>query len=92
VPIPAPGNQLVTLTHVEDVASMLAAVPGNPAAVRQFYNVCSDRAISFNGELELSPFCLHAALVGYVVLCCLLLMTHQSLSKALISQSLTAPA
>ncbi len=26
VPIPAPGIQLVTLTHVEDVASMLAAV------------------------------------------------------------------
>lgn len=26
VPIPAPGMQLVTLTHVEDVASMIAAV------------------------------------------------------------------
>jgi nucleoside-diphosphate-sugar epimerase len=49
VPIPAPGVQLVTLTHVEDVASMLAAVPGNSAAIRQHYNVCSDRAVTFQG-------------------------------------------
>jgi hypothetical protein len=42
--------QLVTLSHVEDVASMLASVPGNPAAIRQYYNVCSDRQISFVGE------------------------------------------
>ena len=50
MPIPVPGDQLVTLSHVEDVASMLAAVPGNPAAVRQYYNVCSDRAVTFTGE------------------------------------------
>lgn len=47
--IPAPGIQLTTLTHVEDVASMLAAVPGNRGAVGQHYNVCSDRCISFVG-------------------------------------------
>jgi hypothetical protein len=29
---------------------MLAAVPGNSAALRQHYNVCSDRSISFVGE------------------------------------------
>jgi len=51
VPIPTPGVQLVTLSHVEDVASMLALVPGNPAAIRQYYNVCSDRQISFTGVL-----------------------------------------
>ncbi|WIA31603.1 hypothetical protein OEZ86_002490 [Tetradesmus obliquus] len=58
VPIPTPGVQLVTLSHmlllvtlshVADVASMLAAVPGNPAAIRQHYNICSDRQISFTG-------------------------------------------
>mmetsp|Transcript_1971 Transcript_1971/g.4448 ORF Transcript_1971/g.4448 Transcript_1971/m.4448 type:complete len:360 (+) Transcript_1971:37-1116(+) len=49
VPIPAPGIQLTTLTHVEDVATMLASVPGNPNAVGQHYNVCSDRCISFVG-------------------------------------------
>ena len=35
VPIPTPGIQLTTLTHVEDVASMLAAVPGNKNAIGQ---------------------------------------------------------
>lgn len=50
VPIPAPGVQLVTLTHVEDAASMLAAVPEHREAAKgQQYNVCSDRAITFVG-------------------------------------------
>ena len=49
MPIPTPGVQLTTLTHVEDVASMLALVPGNQKAVRQMYNVCSDRCITFQG-------------------------------------------
>lgn len=49
VPIPTPGIQLTTLTHVEDVASMLAAVPGNRKAIGQHYNICSDRAITFQG-------------------------------------------
>lgn len=53
--IPTPGVQLVTLSHVEDVASMLASVPGNPAAIRQYYNVCSDRQISFVGECWAVP-------------------------------------
>lgn len=50
VPIPAPGVQLTTLSHVEDVASMLAAVPGNKKAVHQMYNVCSDRCITFQAR------------------------------------------
>jgi nucleoside-diphosphate-sugar epimerase len=49
VPIPAPGIQLVNLTHVEDVASMMAKVPGNSAAVGQHYNVVSERYITFDG-------------------------------------------
>jgi nucleoside-diphosphate-sugar epimerase len=50
VPIPTPGVQLVTLTHVEDAASMLAAVPENAAKANgQQYNVCSDRAVTFVG-------------------------------------------
>ncbi|CAD7703195.1 unnamed protein product [Ostreobium quekettii] len=49
VPLPAPGIQLTSLTHVEDVASMLATVPGNANAVGQEYNVCSDRCITFEG-------------------------------------------
>jgi len=50
VPIPAPGVQLVTLTHVEDAAEMLSLVPSNAAAADgQQYNVCSDRAVTFVG-------------------------------------------
>ncbi|MEW5302673.1 MAG: hypothetical protein WDW36_005434 [Sanguina aurantia] len=49
VPIPGSGVQLTTLSHVEDVAAMLAAVPGNAKAIGQQYNVCSDRCITFSG-------------------------------------------
>lgn len=38
VPIPLHGDQLVTLTHAEDVASMLASVVGNENAVNQVRN------------------------------------------------------
>lgn len=50
VPIPAPGIQLVNLSHVEDLAEMMAAVPGNSAAVKQHFNLASDRAITFDGQ------------------------------------------
>jgi nucleoside-diphosphate-sugar epimerase len=49
VPLPAPGAQLVTLSHVEDLAAALAAVPGNAAAVGQHLNLCADRAITHTG-------------------------------------------
>lgn len=35
VPLPVHGDQLVTLTHAADVASMLASVIGNDGAVKQ---------------------------------------------------------
>jgi len=50
--IPAPGVQLTSVTHVEDVASMLASVIGNKNAIRQHYNVASDRFITFNGLVK----------------------------------------
>ncbi len=49
VPIPGPGVQLTTLSHVEDLAALLATVPGNSAAVKQHFNLCSDRCITFDG-------------------------------------------
>lgn len=49
VPIPAPGVQLVTLSHVEDLASAMAAVVGNEGAKRQHLNLCADRAITLVG-------------------------------------------
>ncbi|CAK0742954.1 hypothetical protein CVIRNUC_001432 [Coccomyxa viridis] len=52
VPIPAPGIQLVSLSHVEDVASLMAKVPGNKAAIGQHYNAASDRYISHDGVVH----------------------------------------
>lgn len=52
VPVPAPGIQLVNLSHVEDLASMLATVPGNAAAVKQEFNLASDRAITLDGVVR----------------------------------------
>ena len=49
MPIPAPGIQLVNLSHVEDLAGMMAAVAGNPAAVKQHFNLASDRFITLDG-------------------------------------------
>lgn len=49
VPVPAPGIQLVTLSHVEDLAEAMAAVVGNDGAKRQHLNLCSDRAITLVG-------------------------------------------
>lgn len=49
MPIPAPGVQLTSLSHVEDLADMMARVPGNWQAVGEHFNLCSDRCISFDG-------------------------------------------
>lgn len=34
---------------MDDVANMLAKVPGNQAAIGQHFNVCSDRCITLDG-------------------------------------------
>lgn len=47
VPIPLHGDQLVTLTHAEDVASMLASVIGNENAVNQVRGSRSTSATVF---------------------------------------------
>ncbi|GAB4816663.1 hypothetical protein N2152v2_003709 [Parachlorella kessleri] len=49
VPIPGPGTQLTSLSHVDDLADMMARVPGNRRAVGQHFNLCSDRCITFDG-------------------------------------------
>lgn len=54
VPIPTPGIQLTSISHVEDLADMLARVPGNKAAVGQHFNLCSDRCITLDGEFLIS--------------------------------------
>lgn len=60
VPIPAPGIQLTSLSHVEDLADMMARVPGNKKAIGEHFNLCSDRCITFDG--------------GCIVACCFFLV------------------
>jgi nucleoside-diphosphate-sugar epimerase len=43
------GIQLTSISHVEDVASMMALAAGNRTALRQHYNACTDRTISLDG-------------------------------------------
>lgn len=52
VPIPGPGIQLTSLSNVEDLAEMMALVPGNRDAVGQHFNLCSDRCITFDGIVK----------------------------------------
>ncbi|GAB5037944.1 chloroplast stem-loop binding protein of 41 kda chloroplastic-like [Nannochloropsis oceanica] len=47
VPLPLSGDQFTTLTHVEDVAALLASVVDNPKAVNQIFNCATDRYITF---------------------------------------------
>jgi nucleoside-diphosphate-sugar epimerase len=52
VPIPSPGVQLTTLSHVEDLAALLASVVGNQKAIGQYYNLVVDRCITFDGIVK----------------------------------------
>lgn len=49
VPIPGNGMALTQLGHVEDLATAMVAVLGNPQAVGQIYNISGARAVSFDG-------------------------------------------
>jgi len=48
LPLPAPGDQLVSLTHIGDVSSLVAATVNNPIAINQGFNCGTDRFISYN--------------------------------------------
>lgn len=52
VPIPVPGIQLTSISHVDDLADMMARVPGNQAAIGQHFNLCVDRCITFEGIVK----------------------------------------
>ena len=39
--------QLVCLTHIEDVCSLIASAIGHPAAIKQVFNCGTDRYIGY---------------------------------------------
>jgi nucleoside-diphosphate-sugar epimerase len=50
-PIPIPGNGLhiTQLGHIQDLASAMVAVLGNPKTIGQIYNISGDRFVTFDG-------------------------------------------
>lgn len=52
-PLPMHGEQLVCLTHVEDVATMIACALGNKNANNQVFNCGTDKYISYKALSQL---------------------------------------
>jgi len=52
VPVPFSGTNLVSLSHVEDLATMIAAAVGKVEAVGQAFNLTSDTPLSHAGIAE----------------------------------------
>lgn len=51
--VPAEGFPFVHLVHVQDVADLMASIPGNPAAIGQIYNVAGAEVTSVTGCITL---------------------------------------
>jgi nucleoside-diphosphate-sugar epimerase len=52
VPIPGDGEQLVALSHVDDVSAIVAASIGNVKAYKQVFNCGTDKYVSYKGLCE----------------------------------------
>ena len=46
------GEQVVALSHVDDVSAIIAAAIGNPKAHKQVFNCGTDKFISYKGLCE----------------------------------------
>ena len=49
IPIPGNGLHFTQFCHVQDLASAMVAVLGNPQALGQIYNISGDRYVTFDG-------------------------------------------
>ena len=49
IPLPLSGDQLVCLTNILDVASLIALTVGNPKAMNEVFNCGTDRYITYKG-------------------------------------------
>lgn len=65
VPLPGDGNQIVSLTHAADVASMVAAALDTAAAKEQVYNCGTDVEVTYSEVVAMV-----AALCGKEVFFC----------------------
>ena len=51
--VPGSGDQLSVVAHAEDVATMMAAAVGNPAANGVIFNAVTNKAVTLNGMVQL---------------------------------------
>ena len=51
--VPGSGDQLSSVTHAEDLATMIAAAVGNDAAAGEIFNCVTTKAVTLNGMAEL---------------------------------------
>ena len=51
--VPGSGDQMSVVAHAEDVATMMAAAVGNPAANGAIFNAVTNKAVTLNGMVEL---------------------------------------
>ena len=49
IPIPLHGDQLLSLTHIEDAAQLVALSIGQPQAMNEVFNCGTDRYITYSG-------------------------------------------
>ena len=49
VPLPLHGEQLLSLTHIDDACQLIARAVGNPSALNQVFNCGTDRYITYSG-------------------------------------------
>jgi len=52
IPLPLHGEQLLSLTHIDDAAALVALAVGHPAALNQVFNCASDRFVTYRGLCE----------------------------------------
>lgn len=52
IALPLHGEQLVSLTHVSDVCSLIASALGHPAALNEVFNCVTDRVVGYRSLAE----------------------------------------
>ena len=53
IPLPLHGDQLLSLTHIEDAAQLVALSIGQPQAINQVFNCGTDRYITYSGLCQI---------------------------------------
>lgn len=53
IPLPLHGDQLLSLTHIEDAAQLVALSIGQPQAINEIFNCGTDKYITYSGLCQI---------------------------------------